>query len=96
MLPSLHTNTLHTGTQTIGCHSKITGRVEKLWEKKGRVRGRDMEEGGTEGERERREGVRKGERERGKEGGDSLDWHQGGKSWAGVHSCSARPGGSQQ
>ena len=94
MLPSLHTHTLHTGTQTISGHSKITGRVEKLWEK-----------GGEEGEGERnghgggreRGGGSEGEREGGREGErDSLDWHQGGMSWAGVHSCSARPGGSQQ
>ena len=58
-------------------------------EKKGRVRGRDMEEEEREGGGKEREGGRVRER-------DSLDWHRGGKSWAGVHSCSARSGGSQQ
>ena len=50
---------------------------------------REREEGRREKESER-------ERERGKERGDSLDWHQDGKNWAGVHSCSAQPGGSQR
>jgi hypothetical protein len=43
VLPSLHTHTLHTGTQAISGHSKVTGRVEKL-----------RERGGKEGDGERK------------------------------------------
>ena len=54
MLPSLHTHTLHTGTEMVSGYCKVTGRVGKF--------GR-----GEEGEGERERGKRERERERERE-----------------------------
>ena len=53
MLPYLHTYALHTGTQTVSGHGKVTGEWRSWGEgKRGKVRGREEER--EEGWRERK------------------------------------------